>query len=156
MNRKWKHASTDPRYAGTYQSWADMRKRCNNPKHPHWAAYGGRGIKVCERWQKSFDIFISDMGIRPDGLTIERIDVNQGYDPFNCIWATWEDQWNNVRANPIHGSVGMYHKHKCRCGPCVEAFRIRRRRQAKNQTLEAREKKLKYIREYHRRKRNQT
>lgn len=65
-----------------------MRKRCLNPKHPKYPRYGGRGITICERWLNSFDNFIADMGPRPPKLTLERVDNNQGYDPFNCIWET--------------------------------------------------------------------
>lgn len=76
--------------------WAEMIQRCTNPNHRHTDDYGGRGIKVCERW-KSFALFFEDMGECPKGLTLERIDPNGNYEPGNCIWDTWKNQNRNKR-----------------------------------------------------------
>lgn len=89
--------STDGRPTPTYVSWANMKDRCLRPGNKNYAAYGGSGIKVCERWM-SFDAFLEDMGELPKkGMTIERADNAKGYEPGNCTWASRLVQSNNRR-----------------------------------------------------------
>ncbi len=80
--------------------WRSMRDRCNNQKNAAYVNYGGRGIRVCERWD-SFENFLADMGSRPNGYSIDRIDNNGNYEPGNCRWATTKQQMNNQRRNRV-------------------------------------------------------
>lgn len=86
-----------------YQSWKAMRSRCGDPNHDSWRYYGGRGIAVCARWG-SFGDFLADMGPRPAGTSLDRINVNGGYELSNCRWATAEQQYENRR----HGGRTPY------------------------------------------------
>jgi hypothetical protein len=80
-----------------YGVWKSMRNRCNNERHKQYPGYGGRGIRVCRRWA-SFQAFLTDMGPRPPGLSLERKKNNEGYSPNNCMWATRRQQQWNMRS----------------------------------------------------------
>lgn len=85
----------------TYKIWAAMIQRCTNPHYRYFKNYGGRGIAVCDRWLNSFEAFFQDMGERPIGLSLDRIDNSRGYFKENCRWANRKMQNRNTRRNRI-------------------------------------------------------
>lgn len=82
----------------TYGSWWNMKHRCTNENDPNFKNYGARGIAMCDRWA-SFENFLADMGLKPNGARLERIDNDKGYEPGNCKWATACAQSRNKRTN---------------------------------------------------------
>jgi hypothetical protein len=81
----------------TYISWQNMKLRCHYPKATRYKDWGGRGITVCARWRHSFVNFLTDMGERPPGLVLDRIDNSKGYSPANCRWVTYRESNLNKR-----------------------------------------------------------
>lgn len=118
----------------TYSTWHAMRQRCSNSSRPNYHLYGGRGISVCERWN-SFESFLADMGEKPEGRQLDRINNDGIYEPGNCRWATPKENSNNRRAPseiilgntfgewtpikqlPVRGCSGvLMYLCKCSCG----------------------------------------
>lgn len=85
----------------TYRSWKSMLERCTNRNHKYYFYYGGKGITVCSRWRHSFSSFLADMGVRPDGHTLDRKNGNKGYTKLNCRWASNSVQGRNRSNNHL-------------------------------------------------------
>lgn len=99
LERQLKHGKSRSKI---YSIWTAIKQRCHNPNYERFEDYGGRGIEVCERWRESFENFLADMGsTHKDGLSLERKDVNKGYNPDNCIWITLEEQAKNTRRTVV-------------------------------------------------------
>ena len=101
-----------------YKTWISMKARCFNLKDKDFNKYGGRRIKVCDRWRYSFQNFYEDMGDKPENMSLDRINVNGDYSPDNCRWATPRQQ--RVNRRPSHNSTGImgitieHHKYRVR------------------------------------------
>lgn len=93
-----------------YRSWRAMKDRCLRPKCKSYHNYGGRGIRICERWLNSYESFLEDMGRCPTGLMLERIHNDGNYEPSNCKWDTGRNQARNRRTNTV-----LTHKGKSMC-----------------------------------------
>ena len=87
-----------------YATWQGMIRRCYLPSEPSYKRYGARGIAVCDRWRNDFWAFANDMGARPEGHSIDRIDNDGNYEPSNCRWATPVEQTRNRRCNVLDES----------------------------------------------------
>lgn len=93
------------RNTSTYESWAHLIQRCNNPNNKDYKNYGGKGITICKSWLK-FENFFADMGVKPEKLTIDRINNNGNYNPENCKWSTSTEQNHNKR-KAINNQTGI-------------------------------------------------
>lgn len=102
--RRIRHGMSKTR---THRTWQSMKDRCTNENSPGYSKYGGRGIRVCDRWLDSFEAFLADMGERPPGTSIDRINVDGDCEPGNCRWATQREQCRNRRCSPSQVAVAL-------------------------------------------------
>lgn len=117
-NSKIKHGHTTSkgRKSKAYNAWMHMKMRCVNPNDEHFSLYGGRGIKVCDEWMRSYEQFFADMGEPPTSRhSLDRINVNGDYEPGNCRWVTQKIQTNNQRRNLYFTYQGETHTLKEWC-----------------------------------------
>lgn len=115
--KKWHNENENPSKKHGYSSskhpefhlhstWCSIKQRCTNPKTKNYHRYGGRGINICNEWLNSFECFLKDMGSRPKGHSIDRIDNEKGYFKENCRWVTFEQNCNNTYKSVLYEYKG--------------------------------------------------
>jgi hypothetical protein len=125
--RNRRNAKHNMEGTSTYNIWRKMRERCNNPKRKDYPRYGGRGIKVDENWS-DFRNFLSDVGVRPEGMQLDRIDNDGNYEPGNVRWVTPRQNANNKRNNvkiDYRGETKTIAEWARHLGICPKTFRYR-------------------------------
>lgn len=126
-DRTFKHGHARTRHhsaSATYHCWSSMKSRCLNPDNKMYKYYGGRGINVCDRWMK-FENFFVDMGEKPNGLSLDRINNDLGYFKENCRWATDDEQGGNKRNTRRifhHGALRTIRELSALTGICRETI----------------------------------
>ena len=119
MKNRQTHGKSHRNRTPEYTTWASMIQRCTNQNNRNYHHYGGRGIKICSEWM-DFTKFLADMGDRPDGYSLDRIDVNGDYCKENCKWSSQTEQMHNLRTNNKYGYPGIqYDKKKKRFAPKI-------------------------------------
>lgn len=163
------HGSTEPmevhdglrtKYPDEYRSWYSMVRRCTKQNQTGYVSYGAKGITLCERWQGGYGFknFLEDMGEKPehgntDGgmpiYTVDRIDATKGYEPGNCVWATWTEQASH-RSNTgkipgvcMHKTTGLWYAHKTFNGQRRQKY-FKTKEEAVEQRLQWEEEDKKY------------
>lgn len=131
-NPSYKHGHAKRgKQSPTYMSWYSMIKRCNSVKNIDYKHYGGRGIKVYPLWKNSFVQFLKDVGERPKGLTLDRININKGYYPNNVKWSSRKEQTRNRRRS-LMGKDYLIN------GKKLKAFEVQEKYNIKKSTFYAR------------------
>lgn len=115
-------------YSREYCVWRNMLKRCLDPSHKGWHNYGGKGVKVCDRWLHSFENFYEDVGPRPKGYQLDRINSNGNYCPENCRWTdlvTQRRNSKNIRPITVDGETKLMHEWAATSGIKIQTIRAR-------------------------------